>query len=77
MDIHDHLLSTEERVADEFARAQRYGLLAICHGCVLIENGQNERWSIGKLHEPYYWVMRVISMSWCNSALNGCGRWIG
>lgn len=33
VNIHDHLLSTEERVADEFARAQRYGLLAVCHGC--------------------------------------------
>ena len=30
---HDHLLSTEEGVADEFARAQRDGLLSICHIC--------------------------------------------
>lgn len=32
-DVNDHLLSTEERVADEFARAQRYGLLSVCHVC--------------------------------------------
>lgn len=31
--IHDHLLAAEERVADEFAGAQRYGLLAVCHIC--------------------------------------------
>lgn len=36
-DVHDHLLSTEERIADEFARAQRYGLLTVCHGCVLFK----------------------------------------
>ncbi len=32
---HDHLLSTEEGVADEFAGAQRDGLLSIGHVCWL------------------------------------------
>jgi len=30
-DAHDHLLSSQEGIADELARAQRYGLLAVCH----------------------------------------------
>ena len=31
-DIHDHLLPPQQRVADELARAQRDGLLAVGHG---------------------------------------------
>ena len=33
--VHDHLLSTEEGIADEFACAQRYGLLSVGHLCGL------------------------------------------
>lgn len=33
---HDHLLSTEEGIADEFACAQRYRLLSVCHVCCLL-----------------------------------------
>ena len=33
VDSHDHLLPTEKGIADEFARAQRYGLLSVCHFC--------------------------------------------
>lgn len=33
--IHDHLLSAKERVADEFAGAQRDWLLLVGHGCTL------------------------------------------
>ena len=29
--VHDHLFSPEEGIADEFARSQRYRLLAVCH----------------------------------------------
>jgi hypothetical protein len=29
--LHDHLLTAEEGIADEFARAQRDGLLTVCH----------------------------------------------
>ena len=29
--LHDHLFPAEEGVADEFAGAQRYWLLSICH----------------------------------------------
>lgn len=29
--LHDHLLSAEERVADEFASPQRHGLLSVGH----------------------------------------------
>ena len=29
--LHDHLFAAEEGVADEFAGAQRYWLLSICH----------------------------------------------
>lgn len=37
--IHDHLLSTEEGVADEFASAQSHWLLSICHdGGLLLAN---------------------------------------
>lgn len=32
---HDHLLSTEEGIADEFARAKRHRLLSVCHICWL------------------------------------------
>lgn len=31
--LHDHLLSTEEGIPDEFARAQCHGLLSVCHVC--------------------------------------------
>lgn len=33
--VHDHLLTAKERVADEFAGAQRDRLLAVCHVCGL------------------------------------------
>ncbi len=29
--LHDHLFAAEEGVADEFAGAQRYWLLSVCH----------------------------------------------
>lgn len=32
-DVNYELLSTEEGIADEFARAQRHGLLSVCHVC--------------------------------------------
>ena len=33
--VHDHLLPTQQSVADEFARPQRDGLLAVCHAALL------------------------------------------
>ena len=33
--LHDHLFAAEERVADEFAGAQRDWLLSVCHLCGL------------------------------------------
>ena len=33
--LHDHLLATEEGIADEFAGAQCYWLLSVCHDCGL------------------------------------------
>lgn len=35
-DVHDHLLAAKERIADEFAGAQRDRLLAVCHNCGLV-----------------------------------------
>lgn len=31
MNLHDHLLAAQKRVADELARSQRNGLLAVGH----------------------------------------------
>ena len=33
--LHDHLFAAEEGVANEFAGAQRYWLLSVCHTCGL------------------------------------------
>lgn len=36
--LHNHLLPAQQWVADEFARAQRDGLLAVGHGAVEIRS---------------------------------------
>ena len=44
--LHDHLFPTEEGVADEFAGAQRYWLLSVCHLCGL-KTGVSVSYTLG------------------------------
>ena len=49
---HDHLLSTEQGIADEFARAQRYGLLGhVCRFCCSV----SEDSGLGRCAYIYLW----------------------
>ena len=61
--LHNHLLAAEEGIADEFAGAQRDGLLAVCHGCEL-ENSVSRCVEVGRVGQMYRSI-RGDGRDWC------------